>query len=155
MEVILLEDNKHLGERGDVVEVADGYARNFLIPNRKALANTPSNKASFESEEQFKKIRMKKEKKSAREMKEKLDNKELRIVKKSGKEGKLYGSVTNQDVAEVLEKEGFEIDRRNISLEEPVHSTGEHRVNIHLFEGINATLTLFVEGEEEEEEGEE
>lgn len=154
MKVILKEDHPHLGERGQIVEVADGYARNFLIPKKLADVNNSANRAAFEAEEQFRKIKLQKEKESAESIKEKIQDKEFRIEAKAGKEGKLYGSITKQDIADILEKEGYEIDKKLIDLKENLREIGSYKIELNLFKDVNAIINLIVEESSEEEEGE-
>jgi large subunit ribosomal protein L9 len=150
MEVILKQNHPHLGERGKVVEVADGYARNYLIPKKLAVLNTPGNKASLESEKQFEEIKIEKEVVSAEEIKEKIDGKEFEIVAKVGKEGKLYGSITKQDIADLIEKEGVVIDKKSMDVEDHIREAGTYEVQINLFKDVKAQIKLIVKGEASE-----
>jgi len=154
MEVILKKSHPHLGERGKVVDVADGYARNYLIPKDIAALNTPGNKASIEAEGQFEEIKLEKETISAEQIKEKIDGKEFKIVAKVGKEGKLYGSITKQDIADLLKTEGFLIDKKIMDIEDHIRETGSYQIQLHLFKDVKANIDLIVEGESSEEEEE-
>jgi large subunit ribosomal protein L9 len=140
MEVILKEDYPHLGKKGQVVKVADGYARNYLIPRNMAIINVPGNQSAVKAELQFE------------EIKEKIDGKELHIKAKVGKEGKLYGSITKQDIVELLEKEGFNIDKKIMDIEDHIKEAGSYEIQLDLFKDVKAHINLTVEGESSEEE---
>lgn len=145
MEVILLENHQHLGERGDVVNVSRGYARNYLFPKKIAVPNTPANRTTIKAEEQFRDIEQKKEGETAFSIKEKLDGLSITIKAKSGKEGKLFGSITTKNISEVLEEKGFNIDKRHVKLDEPIKELGNYPIEVTLFHDIKANLTLLVE----------
>jgi large subunit ribosomal protein L9 len=151
MEVILKKTHPHLGERGKVVKVADGYARNYLIPKDIAVPNTPGNKASIEAEGQFEEIKLEKEMMSAEQIREKIDGKEFKINAKVGKEGKLYGSITKQDITDLLESEGFLIDKKSMDVEEHIRETGIYEIQLNLLKDVKAQIKLIVEGELSEE----
>ena len=151
MEVILKKSHPHLGERGKVVNVADGYARNYLIPKDIAVLNTPGNKASIEAAGQFEEIKLEKEIMSAEQIKEKIDGKEFKISAKVGKEGKLYGSITKQDIAELLEAEGFLIDKKSMDADEHIREIGTYEIQLNLLKDVKAQIKLVVEGEISEE----
>jgi large subunit ribosomal protein L9 len=152
MEVILKEDYPHLGKKGQVVKVADGYARNYLIPRNMAIINVPGNQSAVKAELQFEGIKEKKGKAAAEEIKEKIDGKELHIKAKVGKEGKLYGSITKQDIVELLEKEGFNIDKKIMDIEDHIKEAGSYEIQLDLFKDVKAHINLTVEGESSEEE---
>jgi large subunit ribosomal protein L9 len=152
MEIILKEDYPHLGKKGQIVKVADGYARNYLIPRNIAVMNVSGNKSAFEAEMQFEEIKEKKGKDAAEEVKGKIDGKKLKIKAKVGKEGKLYGSVTKQDIVDLLKKEGFEIDKKIMDVEDHIKEAGSHEIQLNLFKGVKAHINLIVEGESSEEE---
>lgn len=145
MEVILLEDHPHLGGRGDVVNVARGYARNYLIPKKLAVPNTPSRQPTIQAEEQFHNREVSKEKESAEILKEELDGFTVNIKAKTGIEGKLYGSITSKDIACVLEEEGYMIDKRSIKLEDHIKEIGNYSIEISLFQDIKININLLVE----------
>ena len=145
MEVILLEDHAHLGKRGDVVNVANGYARNYLIPKRLAVPNTQAKRNAFEAEEQFHNREVSKEKESAEILKEELDGFTINIKAKTGIEGKLYGSITSKDIACVLEEKGYIIDKRSIKLEDHIKEIGNYSIEISLFQDIKININLLVE----------
>lgn len=154
MEVILKKSHPHLGERGKVVNVADGYARNYLIPQDIAVLNTPGNKVSIEAEGQFEEIKLEKEMMSAEQIREKIDGKEFKISAKVGKEGKLYGSITKQDIADLLESEGFLIDKKSMDVDEHIRETGKYEIQLNLLKDVKAQIKLIVEGELSEEDAE-
>lgn len=149
MDVILREDIETLGRRGQVVKVAPGYARNFLLPNRLAVAATESNKKIVEQERQAALRREAKEKGSAEELAKLLSTVTLTTVQKAGEQDTLFGSVTAKDVCELLEKAGYTIDRRKIVLDAPIKTLGEHKVAIRLFRDVAAHVTVQVNKEEE------
>ena len=154
MEVILKEDYPHLGRKGQIVKVADGYARNYLIPRNLAIINVSGNKSAVKAELQFEEIKEKKGKAAAEEIKEKIDGKEFKIKAKVGKEGKLYGSITKQDIVNLLEKEGFEIDKKIMDIEDHIKEAGAYEIQLNLFKDVKAHINLTVEGESSEEEKE-
>jgi large subunit ribosomal protein L9 len=150
MEIILKEDYPHLGKKGQIVKVADGYARNYLIPRNLAVINVSGNKSAVRAELQFEEIKEDKGKNSADQIKEKIDGKEFRIKAKVGKEGKLYGSITKQDIVDILEKEGFEIDKKIMDIEDHIKETGSYDIQLNLFKDVKAHISLIVEEESSE-----
>jgi large subunit ribosomal protein L9 len=147
MEIILREDHPNLGKRGQIVKVADGYARNYLIPRNIAVMNVAGNKSAVEAELQFEGIKEEKGRTAAEEIKERIDGKKFQIKAKVGKEGKLYGSVTKQDIVELLEEEGFDIDKKIMDVEDHIKEAGSYDIQLNLFEGVKAHIDLLVEGE--------
>ena len=148
MEVILRDDVDKLGSRGQVVKVAAGYARNFLIPKKLAVAATESNKKIVEQERQ---AHLRKEAKLATEAQDlaKLVNGvSLTISQKAGENDQLFGSVTSKDVADGLAAKGYTIDRRKIQLDEPIKSLGEFKVPVKLHKDVTAEVTVVVVKEE-------
>jgi len=144
MEIILREDIDKLGSRGQVVKVTAGYARNFLLPNRLAVAATESNKKIVEQERQAHLRRETKLEGEAQDL-SKLMNGTLVVIKqKAGENDQLFGSVTSKDVAEGLEKLKFTVDRRKILLEEPIRQLGDHPVTVRLHRDVNAQITVQV-----------
>src|SRR5512145_2318753 len=143
MEILLIENVPNLGVRGDIVTVKDGYARNFLLPRKKALPVTAGNKRQIELEKERNLKLRAKELADAQALKEKLEAVSLSIAKKVGENGHLFGSVTNADVAELLKAKGFEIEKQSISLPH-VKDLGEYTVDIRLFSGVHAKLSLSV-----------
>ena len=151
MEIILKENHPNLGKKGQIVKVAAGYARNYLIPRNIAVINVAANKSAVEAELQFEGIKEKKGRAAAEDIKEKIDGKKLEIKAKVGKEGKLYGSVTKQDIVALLEKEGFDIDKKIMDIEDHIKEAGSYEIQLNLFEGVKAHINLLVEGESSEE----
>jgi large subunit ribosomal protein L9 len=144
MEIILREDVTNLGQRGDTVNVAPGYARNFLLPQRLAVAANSSNKKIVEQERQ---AHLRKDAKLASEagdLAKLMTGTVITIHQKSGENDQLFGSVTAKDVADQLEKKGYVIDRRKVQLEEPIKTLGEHKVNVRLHKDVNAEVTVNV-----------
>jgi large subunit ribosomal protein L9 len=155
MEVILKDDVVNLGHRGDVVKVADGYARNFLLPRKLALQATAANKAVIEQMKSAAARRAATEKAQAEELAAKLAPVVLSFTRKAGEQGHLFGSVTSADISADLAAQGFEIDRRKIQLDEPLKSIGEFTVIIKLYREVTGTVKVkiaaeAVEGETEE-----
>lgn len=145
MKVILQKDVSNLGDAGDLKEVADGYARNFLLPNRLAIrANEGSAKVI---EHQRKLAAMKKDKrvKSMKEIATLIESKEFQVFAKVGENDKLFGSVTSIDIASALKKEGIEVDKRKIEIPEHIKSLGNYQVKLKLTDGITTIIKLKVE----------
>jgi large subunit ribosomal protein L9 len=149
MEVILRETIDSLGRAGQVVKVANGYARNYLLPRKLAYLATPGNLKVIESERQSLLRKEAKQKEDSEKLKEMLDKVEIVIRRKVGEQNALYGSVTNSDVAEELEKKGFEIEKRKIHMEDHIKTLGEFEVPIRLFKDVTAHVKLKVEAEPE------
>ena len=147
MEVILKEDVANLGHRGDVVKVADGYGRNFLLPRKLALQATVANKAVIDQMKAAAARRSATEKVQAEELLTKLQPVVLSFTRKSGDHGHLFGSVTSADIAAELGAHGFDIDRRKIQLNEPLKSLGNFEVSIRLHREVTAHLKVKVIGE--------
>ena len=144
MEVILKEDVTNLGHRGDVVKVADGYGRNFLLPRKLALQATLANKAVIEQMKTAAARRSASEKAQAEELVTKLEPLVLSFTRKPGEAGHLFGSVTSADIAADLATKGFEVDRRKIQLDEPLRSLGDFSVAIKLYRDVTAHLKVKV-----------
>jgi large subunit ribosomal protein L9 len=151
MEVILKQDVDNLGHRGEVVKVADGYARNYLLPKKMAMQATAANKAVIEQMKASAARRSATEKTQAEELVVKLTPVVLSFTRKSGAEGQLFGSVTSADIAAELAAKGFEIDRRKIVLADPIKTVGEVSVAIKLHREVTAQIkvTVLTEGGEE------
>ena len=147
MEVILKEDVANLGHRGDVVKVADGYGRNFLLPRKLALQATLANKAVIETMKTSAARRSASEKIQAEEQATRLTPIVLSFTRKSGETGQLFGSVTSADVAGELAAKGFEVDRRKIQLSEPIKTVGDHDVAIRLHREVTAHVKVKVVAE--------
>jgi large subunit ribosomal protein L9 len=144
MEVILKEDVANLGHRGDVVKVADGYGRNFLLPRKLALQATLANKAVIEQMKAAAARRSAEEKVQAQALVAKLEPLTLSFTRKSGENGQLFGSVTSADIAGELAAKGFEIDRRKIQLSEPIKSLGSFTVSVKLHREVTAHVGVQV-----------
>ena len=144
MEVILREDIEKLGTRGQVVKVAPGFARNFLLPKRLAVAATDANKKIVEQERQAHLRREAKQAADAQELGRMMSGVELTIAQKAGENDQLFGSVTSRDIADLLEKQNYKIDRRNIQLPDPIRSLGDHKVGIRLHRDVAVEITVHV-----------
>jgi large subunit ribosomal protein L9 len=151
MEVILKEDVINLGSRGDVVKVAEGYGRNYLLPRKLAIQATENNKAVIEQMKASAARRSATEKVQAEELLAKLELVALAFTRKAGEHGHLFGSVTSSDIAAELAAQGFEIDRRRIVLHEPLKTIGESKVAIKLHREVTAHVRVTVQGEATEE----
>ncbi|MDR3773703.1 MAG: 50S ribosomal protein L9 [Terracidiphilus sp.] len=147
MEVILKEDVANLGHRGDVVKVADGYGRNFLLPRKLALQATDANKAVIVTMKSAAARRSASEKVQAEELVAKLEPLVLSFTRKSGEAGHLFGSVTSADIAADLAAKGFEVDRRKIVLNEPLKTVGDHSVAVKLHREVTAHVKVTVVAE--------
>ena len=147
MEIILLQDMGTLGARGQIVKVADGYARNFLLPQKCAVAATPQNRKWLEQQH----VRFLKEEASekadAAELAKLLEGASVSVTRKAGEQGTLFGSVTAQDITDKLAAQGFKIDRRKIQIEHPLKVLGEYDVPIRLHREVTATVHVKVEAE--------
>ena len=148
MEVILREEIEKLGRRGEVVKVAAGYARNYLLPQRLAVAATESNKKIVEQEKQAHLRRETKEIGDASELAKMMAAVDITIVQKAGENDQLFGSVTALDIAAVLEKQGYTIDRRKVHLEEPIKTLGDFKVLVRLHREVTVELPVHVVKEE-------
>ncbi len=144
MEVILREDVDKLGRRGDVIKVAEGYGRNFLLPRGLALAVTPANKAMIDKERKAAEARLAKEKSEWQAVAERINAIRYVAPRKVGENDALYGSVTAGDIADFLKTKGIEIDKRKVHLEEPIKKLGEHEVQVRLFPEVAANLRVLV-----------
>jgi large subunit ribosomal protein L9 len=148
MEVILRDHVENLGRRGEIVKVADGYARNYLLPRKLALPATAANKKWVERERKLAEVRDSEERGAAEAVAARLNALQLRITRKVGENDQLYGSVTNADIAEVLAKQGFEIDRRKILLPDPLKALGESTVPVKLHRDVTAQVKVVVAKDE-------
>ena len=144
MEVILRDHVEHLGRRGEIVKVADGYARNYLLPRKLALPATDANRKWVERERKIAEARDLEERSAAEAIASRLTALELTIERKVGENDQLYGSVTNADIAEVLAKKGFDIDRRKILLPDPIKALGDTSVPVKLHRDVTAQLRVTV-----------
>ena len=150
MEVILKEDVNKLGHRGDVVKVADGYGRNYLLPGKLAIEANAANKAVIEQMKSSSVRKSAKEKTEAESLATLLNAVELVFERKVGEQDHLFGSVTSSDIAHQLEAKGFTIDRRKISLEEPLKQIGEYHVPVKLHREVTSHVKVTVKGDEPE-----
>ncbi len=148
MRVILMQDVRHTGSRGEVIDVKPGYARNYLVPQGKALEATPGNLKFFDQQKRKIDLRHENERDTAAEFKAQLDDVVLTIPKRVSESETLYGSVTATEVAEALEAKGITVDRRRIDLEGGIKTVGEHPVRIELHSEVNAEITVKVVAEE-------
>ncbi len=148
MEVILREDIEKLGNRGQVVKVAPGYARNFLLPKRLAVAATESNKKIIEQERQAHLRKEAKQLNDAQDLAKLMANVSVTISQKAGENDVLFGSVTAKDIAESLERQGYNIERRNVQLSEPIKQLGEHRVPVRIHREVTVEIPVIVTREE-------
>jgi large subunit ribosomal protein L9 len=144
MEVILREDIEKLGGRGEVVKVAAGYARNFLLPKRLAVEATDSNRKIVEQERQAHLRKEAKQKGEAEDLSKLLGGVTVTIAQKAGEADQLFGSVTSKDVADALAAKNFTIDRRKVQLEEPIKQLGEFKVPVRLHKDVTAEITVNV-----------
>jgi large subunit ribosomal protein L9 len=148
IELILREDVDKLGTRGQLVKVSPGYARNFLLPKRLAVAASEANKKIVEGERQAHLKRDAKEQAGAAELAKMLDTVTVTISQKAGENDQLFGSVTSKDIADGLETQGYNIDRRKIQLDNPIKTLGEHKVTVRLHREVTAEITVSVLKEE-------
>src|SRR5450432_418505 len=145
MEVILKEDVTALGSRGDVVKVAEGYGRNFLLPRKLAIEASAGNKKVIEQMKAASVRRSAKEKTQAEELSKQFDGLSVSFQRKSGENDQLFGSVTSGDIADALAKKSFNIDRRKIQLHEPLKTLGEFTVPVKLHKEVTAHLKVVIE----------
>ena len=144
MKVIMLEDVERLGKRGAVVNVADGYGRNFLLPRKLALQATEGNLKRVEQESRKHQIKEAKEEKDASTIREEMEKLSLSVARKSGENDVLFGAVTASDIAEMLSKKGYEVDKRKIELDEPIKRLGDYEIPVKLHKSISAKVKLSV-----------
>ncbi|MEO1694057.1 MAG: 50S ribosomal protein L9 [Pseudomonadota bacterium] len=150
MDVILLERIPKLGQMGDTVQVKDGYARNYLLPQRKALRATEDNKKAFESKRATLEATNLERRQEAEQVAEKLGGQTFVAIRQAGDTGQLYGSVSSRDIAELATSEGFQLDRRQVELEGPIKALGLHPVKVTLHPEVIIDVTLNVARSEEE-----
>jgi large subunit ribosomal protein L9 len=148
MEVILREDIDKLGSRGEVVKVAAGYARNFLLPKRLAVEATPSNRKIVEQERHAHLRKEAKQKDEAQDLGKLMAGTTITIAQKAGENDQLFGSVTAQDIVHALAAQNFTIDRRKVQLDEPIKQLGEYKVPLRLHKDVTAEITVVVVKEE-------
>ncbi|MEE8317298.1 MAG: 50S ribosomal protein L9 [Candidatus Omnitrophota bacterium] len=144
MKIILIEDVKKLGSMGDIVQVKDGYARNFLFPRNLARLATGSNLKIIEEIKKRKVSSLAKEKRLAEELKERLSSVSCTIPAEAGDDDRLFGSVTAQDIAQAFEEKGFSIDKRKILIEEPIKKLGVYHVSLRLHPEVTGDVKVWV-----------
>ncbi len=148
MQVILREDMDQLGKIGEIIKVKDGYARNYLVPMKKAIEATPKNLRAMDHAKKMVADRIRQLKKLATADADRIKSISVTIRAKAGEEGKLFGSVTSMDIAEAVKAQGVEIDKRKIILEEPIKRLGEHTVTVKLHSDVSAEIKVTVAPEE-------
>ena len=145
MKVILTQDVKAQGKKGDVINVSDGYARNFLLPQKKAVIADAKSTGELKSKEEAKQFKISEDRKAAQAQADKIEGKDVVIKMSHGQDGRLYGSVTAKDIAEVLSKMvGFDIDKRKINLKDTIKAYGKYSVEIKILQDIGAKFTVTV-----------
>jgi len=144
MEVILREHVDNLGKRGEIVKVADGYARNYLLPRKLALPATDGNRKHVERERKIMESREAEEKGQAEAMAARLAAIDITIARRVGETDQLYGSVTSADIVELLKEKGFDVDRRKLILPEPIKAIGDHDVPLKLHREVTVPLKVHV-----------
>lgn len=146
MKVVLLEDVQKVGKAGDIVEVKDGYGRNFLIKNKKGLPGTKENIALALKKQEERAQQLAEEKAAAVALAEQLNKTTVTIKERAGEDGTLYGSVTAKDIAIALkEQTGMEVDKRKVTLEEPIRAIGKAEVRIKTYSGVEGKVTVVVD----------
>ncbi len=148
MQVILREDMDKLGKIGDLVKVADGYARNYLVPNKKAIEATPKNLHAMDHARKMISDRLRKLKKEVAADADRIKDLAIIIKVKSGEEGKLFGSVTTMDIVEAMKVQGVAIDKRKIILDEPIKRLGDYSISVKLHADVTVDFKLTVIAEE-------
>ena len=144
MQVILMQDILHTGKRGDVIEVKPGYARNYLIPRGLAIIADERNVAQLQHMQRMAQIKFQKEHKAATELAEKISAYPLTFTREAGDDGRLFGSVTNRDIAEALEAQEVSVDRRKIKISDAIKALGSYEVEVDLGCGVVATVAVTV-----------
>jgi large subunit ribosomal protein L9 len=144
MKVILRKDFSQLGQTGDILEVKNGYARNYLIPQGIAVLATPKNMKSLEEEQRLSEIRMNKDRKNAEILAKELETVSLTVAVAVGEEDRVFGSVTAQNIADKLKEKNYNIDKKKISLKEPIKALGIYNVSIKLHTDVEAGIRVWV-----------
>lgn len=147
MKIILTKDVKALGKSGEIKEVSDGYAKNYLLKNGLAKLATNANVAENKAQKNAADFHYAEQKKEAQNLAEKLKGKVVRLAIKCGENGKIFGSITAQNISEALEKIGFNIEKKKIDLSSPIKTIGIHEVEIKLFQGVSTKIKVDVVGE--------
>ena len=144
MKVILTEAVDRLGESGEIVDVKDGYARNYLLPRKLALAASRSNMAVYEEANRQKAAQQNREKRTAENLAKRLEKASCTVAVAVGEEDRIFGSVTAQQIADLLNEQGFEVDRRSIQLDDPIRALGVYDVPIRLHLDVEAKIKVWV-----------
>ncbi|MFW5992211.1 MAG: 50S ribosomal protein L9 [Halanaerobiaceae bacterium] len=144
MKVILREDVDKLGKAGEIVDVADGYGRNYLIPKRLADEASEGNIKHIKHQQKIRQKKRAEKKEEAEELAKEIEKEVFEIAVKAGENGRLFGSVNTMDIAEIVDEAGYDIDKRKIDLEDSIKSLGVHKVNVKIFRDVEATLTIKV-----------
>jgi large subunit ribosomal protein L9 len=144
MEIILVEDVPFLGKAGDLVRVSDGYARNYLLPRRKAMKATAASLKAVEQERHLVQNKQDKLEQEAQELAQRIEEISCTVAKPAGEEGKLFGAVTSADIEEALREQGVSVDRKKIVLEEPIKNLGVYTISLKLHSSVVAQLKLWV-----------
>ncbi len=147
MKVIFLNDVKGVAKKGDIKDVKEGYARNFLFKKNLAVEATSANIAKLEKEKEKIKIAEINKIEDAKSLSEKLSKVSVNLKKKAGESGTLFGAITAQDIAKELKKQNIEIDKKSIQMDNPIKKTGEHNVKIHIYKDIKAEIKVIVDAE--------
>lgn len=144
MEIILLENVANLGKIGDMINVKSGFARNFLLPQKKAIIATPKNLNQFQHQKRIVSQKIEKNIKKAKSIAEKLEKESITIERKSQDDERLYGSVTTRDIEEILQSRGYDIHRKNILLEQPIKKPDVYTIPIKLYQDVLVNIKLWV-----------
>jgi large subunit ribosomal protein L9 len=147
MKVILQKDVPNLGDAGDIKEVANGYARNYLLPRKLVIVSNESSKKAIEHQSKLIKLKKDKRKKESEKVAEGMNGLEIKIIAQVGEEGKLFGSVTSMDIAKKLKENNFDIDKRKIHLENPIKQVGEYEIPVKLDEGLTTNIKVVIDKE--------
>jgi large subunit ribosomal protein L9 len=149
MQVILREDVEKLGKMGEMLEVKRGYARNYLIPQSLAIEATPNNLKRLEHQKRIVAVRVKKVQKDSEGIAEKLNQASVTLLHLAGEEEKLFGTVTTMEIADALKEQGIEVDKRKITIDEPIKRLGEYKVSVKLPAGVTASVSVLVQKKEQ------
>ena len=145
MKVILLQDVKAQGKKGDLINVSDGYARNFLFPKKLAIEADKGALADLKNKEEARLFKIEQEKKQAREIAERMDSLQVHIKASAGADGRFYGAITSKDISEALKAQfGIEIDKRKIMLDAPIKAYGTYKIDVKLYTDVCGKLTVMV-----------
>jgi large subunit ribosomal protein L9 len=148
MKVILTEDFESLGQRGAVVDVKDGYGRNYLIPRRLAVVATKGNVARYEEEKRQRAHKVEAERRTAEELAQRLEGMEIVLTSRVGEENRLFGTITTQQIADELASQGFDVDRRKVTIDEEIRTTGVYPATVRVHPMYASQIKVRVEAEE-------